>query len=532
MAFCMTDYASWRWHVTRFISRVKLQKTIALATIVLAFGAGSYCLAQMAGDSQLYADMPQPTMPENELENLAAPIALYPDALLSQVLVASTYPQEVAEAQRWLQENGYLRGRELMAAAQEQSWDPSVQALVAFPDVVERMNRNMGWTTELGNAFLGQQADVMSAIQNLRAEARGGGQLEGTPQLAVNLETQGEQSAIDILPADPQRMYVPNYDPYAVWGAPTEGDYPALPYAEGSGFGDLFGTVANLATLLPGFAGLLGPQNWGWAIGWLAQTLFVNNAFFNDFGFHNYDGGSQGSSVWVHNEQHRLGRSYGNRVVAGGGRGRNGRGTGTGRGDGWRDFGHGTRASAGWQRNNGTERGSNWREFGGAERTATRGRSDGWQTNRSGRDHFANSGYNRAGSFTGSRSFGSGSGYSDLRRPVRGVENSRLSNRSRGGTPRVSSARMTSERGPSYGRAQRGYSSREFSSRGYSSRGSSSRGSSSREFSSRGSSLKHGFSSHSSGPKAPKAPKAPHYAKSHGGGHSSGGHGGKKSHRG
>src|SRR6202035_3224217 len=139
------------------------------------------------------ANLSQPLMPGNELENLVAPIALYPDALLSQVLVASTYPREVFEAQRWLQENGYLRGRDLMEAAQEQNWDASVQALVAFPDVVARLAQDISWTTALGNAFMEQQADVMNAIQNLRADARGSGQLESTPQFSVNMEAQGEQ---------------------------------------------------------------------------------------------------------------------------------------------------------------------------------------------------------------------------------------------------------------------------------------------------------------------------------------------------
>jgi len=552
--------------VTRFISRVKLQKTIAIATLVFAFafafGSGSYCLAQMAGDSASYADVPQAMMSERELENLVAPIALYPDALLSQVLVASTYPAEVEEAEQWLQQNGYLQGRELMVAAQQQNWDPSVQALVAFPDVVVRLSREIRWTTELGNAVLSQQADVMNAIQDLRAEARGRGRLASGPQLAVYTEAQGDRSAIEIQPVDPQRMYVPNYDPNAVWGAPAEGEYPAQNYAEGNGFGDLFGTVANLAGFLPGFGGLLGPRSWGWALGWLAQALFVNNSFFSDFGFHNGfhndDGGFRGSSVWVHNEHHRLGVPYGNRFMAGG----NGRGEGRGRdGDGWKNFGESRysgaqpprRVSYGsgmdgsrrgvFQRNDRTEHEGNWRSF-NSERNGGRNaernggfNGNSWQSER-GRQSFGNSSNLRRRVDTGS-SYG---GRSSAR-----VEPSRTVSRSWEQAPRVSAARMSPERryysGSSYG------SSRYGSSRGYSSGGSSSRRTSghdysSHDYSSRGSSGHHGFFSHSSGPKAPKmkAPKAPHYAKSHGGGHfggghssgghSSGGHGGKKSHRG
>jgi Protein of unknown function (DUF3300) len=268
--------------VTRFISRAKFQKIMAIAWIVLALGSGTRSLAQMPLDSIADAPIPQPpsAISANELANLVAPIALYPDALLSQVLVACTYPLEVVQAQQWLQQNGNLPNEELMEAARQQNWDPSVQALVAFPDVVALLNRNIRWTTDLGNAFLGQQADVMNAIQSLRAGAQENGQLASTPQLSVNTATQGDRSAIEIQPADPQRMYVPNYDPSAVWGAPAEGDYPALPYAIGSGFGSLFGTVANLAGFFPGFGGLLGPRSWGWALSWLAPSLVRKQLFF------------------------------------------------------------------------------------------------------------------------------------------------------------------------------------------------------------------------------------------------------------
>jgi|CZKJ01.1.fsa_nt_gi hypothetical protein len=522
-----------------FISRVKLPKTISVAAIVLAFVAGSFCLAQMPAESAAGPDLAQPLMSQNELENLVAPVALYPDALLSQVLVASTYPLEVFEAQRWMQATGYLRGRDLMEAAQEQNWDASVQALVAFPDVVARLNRDISWTTALGNAFLEQQADVMNAIQNLRANARENGQLESTPQLSVNMEAQGDQSAIAIQPADPQRMYVPNYDPYAVWGPPPEGDYPALPYAEGNGFGSLLGTVANLAQLLPGFTGLLGPRSWGWALSWLAQTLFVNNGFFSDFGFHGGDGGFRGSSVWVHDGHRGLG-GYGNRSVAGGW------GRGAGRGDGWRNFGdHSRTTAAAEDRNllgrskvmggenfrgpNRMARGNDWHQFGrtgqtqsasrfGQSASPARNNNPGLQRDyRSStrNSYLSNSAANRAGSLNAARSVGSTSRYNSFANSgsMRTQQSPRTltASRSWGSQPNFSSGRMSS--------TNRGYSS---SDRGYSSKRDSS--------SMHGSSWLHGSSSHSFKEKAPKY-KAPHYAKAHGGGHSSGGHS-KKSHRG
>src|SRR5450759_4738800 len=117
-----------------------------------------------------------------QLADLVAPVALYPDPLLSQVLVASTYPLEIVEAQQWLQRNGRLRGQQLMDAARQQNWDASVQGLVAFPDVVATLNQDVEWTAALGNAFLAQQSDVMDAVQRMRARARANGKLSSTPQ--------------------------------------------------------------------------------------------------------------------------------------------------------------------------------------------------------------------------------------------------------------------------------------------------------------------------------------------------------------
>src|SRR5581483_6423322 len=138
-----------------------------------------------------------------QLDTLVAPIALYPDPLLGQVLAASTYPLEVVEAQQWLQQNSGLRGQQLTDAAKQQNWDASVQALVAFPDVLTMLNRDVRWTTDLGNAFLAQQQDVMAAVQRLRVRAQQNGKLATTPQETVTTQTQNGQSAVVIEPADP-----------------------------------------------------------------------------------------------------------------------------------------------------------------------------------------------------------------------------------------------------------------------------------------------------------------------------------------
>src|ERR1700730_1740181 len=170
---------------------------ICIALIV----PGSFLAAQAFPQSQAYpqpapnnppydgqAHPPAQALAQDQLENLVAPIALYPDALLREIFVAATYPLEVVELGQWLQQNRNLRGPDLVAAASRQQWDASIQALVAFPDVVNRLNSDIRWTTDLGNAFLSQQADVMNAVQALRAQARSNGKLQSNQQQIVITE--------------------------------------------------------------------------------------------------------------------------------------------------------------------------------------------------------------------------------------------------------------------------------------------------------------------------------------------------------
>src|ERR1035441_5801857 len=140
---------------------------VAILLAVLLLGSG-VLLAQ----DQPAQPPPDQSLSPDQLNDLVAPIALYPDPLLSQVLVASTYPLEVVEAHQWLQKNGSLRGQQLTDAARQQNWDASVQAMVAFPDVLTTLNQDVQWTTALGNAFLAQQSDVMTAVQRMRARAQ------------------------------------------------------------------------------------------------------------------------------------------------------------------------------------------------------------------------------------------------------------------------------------------------------------------------------------------------------------------------
>jgi hypothetical protein len=259
-----------------------------------------------------------PHLPAQELSNLVAPVALYPDLLLSQVLAASTYPAEIAQAQQWMQRNPGLRGQQLVEAAKQQNWDPSVQALVAFPEVMNLLTRDIQWTTDLGNAFLAQQADVMDAIQRLRASARDNGRLRNTPQQRVTFEQQYGQNAIVIQPTDPQVVYPPVYNPAYVWGAPAYGFYPPLGYPA-IGYGVTYAVGTFLGAL---FSGLLSYGGWGWGLSWLSHGLFLNGLFFSHFGFHGYSGpgfhggyGYTARAAWVHNPSHRLGVPYGNRYA-------------------------------------------------------------------------------------------------------------------------------------------------------------------------------------------------------------------------
>ena len=222
---------------------------------------------QAAPDTQQAA----PLLSPDQLNNVVAPIALYPDPLLSQVLSASTYPLEIIEAQQWLGQKRNLQGAQLAEAARQQNWDPSIQALVVFPNALALLANDVRWTTDLGNAFLAQQADVMSAVQRMRARARANGKLANTPQQVVTTATQDGRDAIEIQPADPQVIYVPVYRPAYVWGPPVWGAYPDLWYPAGFGFGFGFGPGYYMSSYYPGWGGWGG---WGWGgFAWWPRAL-------------------------------------------------------------------------------------------------------------------------------------------------------------------------------------------------------------------------------------------------------------------
>src|SRR5947208_3477959 len=250
-----------------------------------------------------------------ELDSLVAPIALYPDPLLAQTLAASTYPLEIIQLQQWMDRNKNLQGKALADAVAKQPWDPSVQSLVEFPDVVQRMAGNIQWTTDLGNAFLAQQSDVMDAVQTMRAKAQGTGTLKTSAQQKVETETvsSGKQ-VITIEQANPDVVYVPSYDPQVVYGAAP----PAYPYYPYTYPGYVPGTA-----LAWGGGIALGAAAWGaWGGHWGncdwngGNVNINNNNNFNKNNNFNRNVSRQGQGNWQHNPQHRGNAPYGDRGTA------------------------------------------------------------------------------------------------------------------------------------------------------------------------------------------------------------------------
>src|SRR5215470_20374882 len=191
----------------------RLTRVVAVVcAILLAPGDAILLRAQDAPPPQA------PLLPPDQLQSLLAPVALYPDELLSQILVASTYPLELVQAEQWLERNQGLSGPAVTQGAQQQNWDPSVQALVVFPDLMRRLTQDITWTTNLGNAFLAQQGDVMDAVQQLRMRAQQAGKLASTPQQQVIQTVDDGRPVIEIEPVNPAVIYVPEYDPALIWG--------------------------------------------------------------------------------------------------------------------------------------------------------------------------------------------------------------------------------------------------------------------------------------------------------------------------
>ncbi|HEY5603223.1 MAG TPA: DUF3300 domain-containing protein [Gammaproteobacteria bacterium] len=241
------------------------------------------------------------TFSQQDLDTILAPIALYPDALLAQILMASTYPLEVVTAARWVKANPKVTGKALEDAMQKQTWDPAVKSLTAVPKVLEQMNEKLDWTQKLGDAFLAQQKDVMATVQSLRAKANAEGNLKTTEQQVVKTEEEGGQTIYIIESPDPEVIYVPTYNPTVVYGAwwyPYQPYYmypPHYVYPPGVGF------TAGI---------IVGAAIWG-NCNWHGGYVNVHVSHYNSFNRTNIN-----NPNWNHNVDHRQGVAYKDKAVA------------------------------------------------------------------------------------------------------------------------------------------------------------------------------------------------------------------------
>jgi Protein of unknown function (DUF3300) len=256
----------------------------------------------------------------DQLDSLVAPIALYPDPMLAQVLAASTYPLELVQLQQWLEKNKTLKDKALVDAVQKQPWDPSVQAMAALPEVVKRLADDIQWTTDLGNAFLAQESGVMEAVQRMRKKAQGSGNLKSNEQQKVETKVVESQQVIVIEQANPQVVYVPSYNPTVVYGAPPVYPYPPIYYPPpgyyAAGMAISFGIGVAMGAAWGG--------GWGYGCGWGGNnnvTINNNNNFNRNSNINggnrvNANGNRGGGNSWQHNPQHRGGTPYSNRSTA------------------------------------------------------------------------------------------------------------------------------------------------------------------------------------------------------------------------
>ena len=374
--------------------------------------------AQQSGNQQ---------MSQAQLAALVAPVALYPDPLVAQVLMASTYPLEMAEAYNWQKANSRLKGDALNQALQQQNWDASVKSLVSFPPVLGMMGSQLSWTQELGNAVLAQQSDVMNAIQALRAKAKASGALQSNSQQTVTTQGSGSNETIVIQPANPQVVYVPSYNPSVVYGGWPYPAYPPYAYYPP-------GYVAGTALLSFGLGMAVGAALWGgchWGGGgWGGgNSLTVNNNNFNNFNRNtnnNWSGSSRsGTSNWQADSQRRANN------LSGGGNRMSGAGGGTASRDAERDqlrqnldrgglsggdrSGGGRDGFSGSDRSGGERGGFSGGDRSGGERTGGGSRDPGGfgdtrHANFGGGDRFGGSGGSHFGGGGGSHFGGGGFG--------------------------------------------------------------------------------------------------------------------------
>ncbi|HSZ62984.1 MAG TPA: DUF3300 domain-containing protein [Terriglobales bacterium] len=406
-------------------------------------------LALLPGDQNLFAfhsslqssapaEEQAATIPPGELDSLVAPIALYPDPLLSQTLVAATYPLEIIQLQQWLGKNSNLKDQALADAVKKQDWDPSIQSMAALPDLVKQLADNIKWTTDLGNAFLAQQSDVMDAVQRMRKKAKDGGNLKSSEQQKVETKVVESKQVIVIEQASPEVIYVPSYNPTVVYGAPVY-PYPPIAYPPpgyyAAGMAISFGIGIAMGAAW-------GGGGWGYNCGWGGNnniTINNNNNFVRNSNRQNVS--NRNGGTWQHNPQHRGGAPYSNRATAG-------KYGGTARGDSMSTRQANARQNQGQR--GGLQQAADRSSMGNSRDRSANGRDTG---NRGGNGAGSNAGSNRgAGDRVGNRST-SGSGGSRNSGAFGGA-----SGGSSGKSARASSSRGSSSMGGGGGRSGGGRS--------------------------------------------------------------------------
>jgi uncharacterized membrane protein YgcG len=274
-----------------FSAMVKKSVSVTLSLFVVVFTSGtgySYQISSPAPSSNDNSPIHAAPQTAEELQALVAPIALYPDSLVAQILTGSTFPDQIAIGDYWIEQNKNLTGSALMKAVDKQSWDPSVKALTQFPSVLNNMAKNLSWTSSLGEAYHNQQAEVMTAVQTLRAEAKAKGNLKSSSQMTV---VQQSPQVIVIQPANPQVVYVPEYNPALIYGTPyaTPG-YTAGDVAAAGIIG--FGAGIAIGAMMSG-----GCCGWGfssWNCGWHGTAVvYHGGAYYGNSAWHGgyYNGG-------------------------------------------------------------------------------------------------------------------------------------------------------------------------------------------------------------------------------------------------
>ena len=383
-----------------------------------------------AGPALCAEEAKQPFKPE-ELEQIVAPIALYPDSLLAQVFMASTYPLEIVQAARWSKEHPDVKGDAVSKAVEKETWDASVKSLVAFPDVLTMMNEKLDWTQKLGDAFLAQQKDVMDAVQRLRVKAKEAGNLKSGKEQTVKTEAAPAGAPapqiIIIESKDPEVVYVPTYNPTVVYGA---WPYPAYPpyyyyppyYAPGAAFFSFsVGVVVGGA--------IWGNCNWG------GNDIDIDVNRYNNFNRNEFNrneinngrnnGGNNGK--WQHSPEHRQGVGY--------------------------------RDSATQQKYN---RGSSRESV--SSREDFRGRAD------QGRNDMSREGLSQR-DVSGTRDLSGGNNYRDLSGGTSGTRDTSASQRDVNSAQSRDRSASSSRSSDAFKNVDRGSSARQYSSRGSSSRG-------------------------------------------------------------